>query len=518
MNDFLNLHFDSESGKYLAKGSNRVSYGNKTKEALNDGVFLSWEWDGSNLQINSDSYGAYPAFYSLDKRNFCIATTLHGLSASTNTLNFDLPALSLYLKFGYFIGGRTPFKEIQKIRPHRKLVIREGKYIAVDCGVEPPKLSDNVNSASARSEFISRFSYAMEKRLSLVSQEFSHPLSGGRDSRHILLEMYRQKRLPAKTFTVRLSKPDDPLGDEAVARQLSEVCGVQHSTLLFPKFSAHSAELVKNFCCGLTGSEGAWMTASLPLLAQYPCAIFDGIGGDVLAAGLFIRNNWQSLAQEGRWDELAVTLVRDLSSNRDQKRVNRLASKIFGVPETAFSEEAAIECVRDELDLYKNFHNPVTAFFFYNRTAGVIAASSFGMYQCVDQIHAPFLDRNVAGFLLSLPESMFADHQFHSRAIAEAYPDFATIPYTGKKNVSPIVDTHVAKFKAALDLISYTGRQLPSKFLEVIYWLVDCNFKKNKRTLTRHSLVVLLETLRLSKGDPAAYNNALQDKYFKFYE
>ncbi|MCC5790906.1 MAG: hypothetical protein JJT75_14850 [Opitutales bacterium] len=172
MNEFLNLHFDSNSRKYLEEGSTKVFFENKGTVPLDDGISLSWEWDGTSLQLNADPYGTYPGFYSLDEHNFSISTTLHRIVKSTKTSNFDLPALSVYLSFGYFIGGRTHFKEIQK-------------------------------------------------------------------------------RLPAKTFTVRLSKPNDPLGDEAVARQLSEACGIPHSTLFYPKFSAHSAELVKNCCCGI---------------------------------------------------------------------------------------------------------------------------------------------------------------------------------------------------------------------------------------------------------------------------
>jgi hypothetical protein len=73
--------------------------------------------------------------------------------------------------------------------------------------------------------------------------------------------------------------------------------------------------------------------------------------------------------------------------------------------------------------------NPVSSFFFRNRTRREIALYTFGMYSGDMAVLAPYLDEEVYDLLMSLPGEMLADGRFHTEAIARAFPEAAKIPY-----------------------------------------------------------------------------------------
>jgi hypothetical protein len=98
---------------------------------------------------------------------------------------FDEAALAVFLRLGFFLGDDTPFQSIRTLprtarSPEAGTVTISGGYRFV----RPQRLSRD----AAIDGFIDLFRQAMSRRPP-VGQDVVVPLSGGRDSRHILLEL-----------------------------------------------------------------------------------------------------------------------------------------------------------------------------------------------------------------------------------------------------------------------------------------------------------------------------------------
>jgi asparagine synthetase B (glutamine-hydrolysing) len=112
---------------------------------------------------------------------------------------FDEAALAVFLRLGFFLGDDTPFQSIRTLPPDGTLTWEAGT-VTISGGyrfVRPQRLSRD----AAIDGFIDLFRQAMSRRPP-AGQDVVVPLSGGRDSRHILLELCESGHRPSYTVTI----------------------------------------------------------------------------------------------------------------------------------------------------------------------------------------------------------------------------------------------------------------------------------------------------------------------------
>jgi len=340
------------------------------------------------------------------------ATTHNWLSeavqCTASPLSLDIPALNVFFRTGMFLNGSTPFQEIRRYCP-------------------PPQFvsSTELSRDEAIDAYIDLFRASVRKR---VTPGFAMALSGGADSRHILLELMSQGHLPEYLYTVDFPhKPEEA----QIAAELALRAGVRHVVQVPNHFRSVQDELWKNEQCGFMSMEHEWFAEAGRKRDSFPW--WDGIAVDVLSAGLFLDQENLALFQNNRLDELAESLV-------SKGRVPYFRDHKLFVPEDAIKEVYA------ELLKHREAPNPIGSFYFWNRTRVNIASSAFGLLRPAGQeTIAPYLDRELWAFLASLPAHMVLDHRFHTDAIKRAYPEFADIPYA-KKQIA--IDTRVYRMKA----------------------------------------------------------------------
>jgi hypothetical protein len=189
-----------------------------------------------------------------------------------------------------------------------------------------------------------------------------------------------------------------------------------------------NSEKIKNEATNFCSLEHSWLIS----LAQYLRreeydAIFDGIGGDVLSAGLFLSKPRLQLYRNGHLDEFANELLGnegylpEILTKSAYKRFNR---------------QLALNMLTEELQIYRKEENPVGQFFFWNRTRRNVAMSPWGILSKSCNVFTPYLDRELYKFLTSLPAEYFLDHTFHEKTIAHCYPRYAQLAYESKR-ISP---------------------------------------------------------------------------------
>lgn len=343
-----------------------------------------------------------PAYTAAGSRFASISEALRACSS----LDLDFDAINCFLRTGFYLRGRTPFKQVRREwRP-------------------PPLVACRPRGrAEAIEEFVHTFHRAVGR---MVRGNAILGLSGGADSRHILLELVKLDRPPNLALTIDLPGSEDA----DIARKLSARFGVSHKVV--PPTDGLEDEILKCALVEFMSLQHRWFMAAVDQVTS-PTCWWDGIGGDVLSAGLFLEPWSLRLMHAGQFEAYAERLVPPNDVYW------------FG-PRAPFRREQAIFDIVEELKLHAAAANPIGSFYFWNRTCVDVAASPFGIlaHQGV-QVLAPYLDHEVWEYLMSLPASLLVDHQFHIEAIRAAHPAAADLPYASKRQLPAAVQRNRAR-------------------------------------------------------------------------
>jgi hypothetical protein len=328
---------------------------------------------------------------------------------SVGSVSIDSAALNTFFRTGLFLNGATPFKEIKRHSP-------------------PPIIlpTNDLSPKTATEGYIELFRQAISRR---VHPRSAIGLSGGCDSRHILLELCAQNRPPKYAVTVDV--PVCP-SEARIAAELARRTGIKHILVAVKPRQAVQDEIWKNEFSDFMSLEHGWFACVSRRRDELDW--WDGIAGDVLSAGLLLEKWNLGLFQQNRLDELADRLVSKgpIPYFRDQG---------------TFPRDQVLAEIRAELQKHAAAPNPVGSFYFWNRTRVNISASAFGLLRPrLQQTIAPYLDRDLWTFLASLPAHLFIEHRLHEDVVTKAYPAFASVPFSEEKVET---DLGVQRLKAA---------------------------------------------------------------------
>jgi len=384
-------------------------------------VAVQWRWDGDTLVVDSDRWGFAPIFYLLGPDRVAVATSIPVLLRLGAPRDLDDAALAAFLRLSHFIGDATPFRAIRTLRGGSRLTWRPGRLVVSSAGAAPPR-PQPLSRASIVDGYITLFRQAVRRRLPREDQRVNVPLSGGRDSRHLLFELAHAGTRSIDTVTIRQYPPtgDD---DARVAPIVASATGVSNVVLpLDPAVVA--AERRKNVMTSYCADRHVQMLPLVDYLREHADVIYQGLGGDTLSgAHLEEQTSALALLAQARYTELA----RDLLHRHSDERA--LEATLQPDARRRFSFEAAQAAVAEELARYAEWPHPWGAFRMANRTARSVALLPFAMLTRACRVMTPYLDADFAAFLQTLPTSALTDGQLHDEAIRRAFPRYAAVPY-----------------------------------------------------------------------------------------
>jgi asparagine synthetase B (glutamine-hydrolysing) len=412
------IHVRLVAGRPQVDGLPQYRVGRRDAHGMRAG-FAAWRWDGAVLTVENCRYGIRPLYYYVGRDEICLSTSIEVLRARGAPTELDVEALSLFLRLSWFPAEDTPFKAIRIVPPAARF--RWNGQLTLDGGLRLVP-ANGLSRVAAQDELIARFRRAVER--DYVDGGLL-PLSGGRDSRNILFELCRIGR-PRLCVTVKDAPPwPNPNDNTLLARQLTAMFGIEHAVLDYiPDFVA--AERAKNALTNLCSLEHSWYMPVHDRLAREPDRVFDGLAGDYLSAGGGLDPKTLEMLEAGRIDDLATHLL----TRRQAPGVE------FMHDEKQFPFEAAQARLKREFERHLGAVNPIGSYFFWNRVRRGIGSSSFGIMAARD-VCVPFLDHDVFDLLTGLPSSMYADRKFHTETINRAFPQYAHIPFEGKKKTPP---------------------------------------------------------------------------------
>jgi len=386
-----------------------------------EGIFGQWQWDGTRLSAANDRYGFFPLFWCRTAGGgVCLSSSLVTAVERGASTELDVEALSVFFRLGFFLGDDTPFAGIKVVPPNARFEWRDGQ---LQCRGRYPAIP--TPSGILRDEAIDRyaelFAEAMAKRIP-TSDDFAIPISGGRDSRHILLELHRMGFRPRACVTAT-DNPPDSNEDSRIAAVLCEALGFRH-VIVDQRLSLFAAQVRKNVETHFCASAHGWYLALADFLSGHTPCTYDGIAGDVLSQSKFLEAELDTTFRSGNIDAACNALI-----SRHGFSYSGIRELLKGKLKACFDPEVAKARLTRELVRHLDAPNPVGSFIFWNRTRREIALAPYSLLKGIPRVYAPFLDHKLFDFLSTLPSSMLIDHRFHDDTIARAYPDFAHIPY-----------------------------------------------------------------------------------------
>ena len=207
-------------------------YGEEFPEKI-DGSYSVVVYDGTakKLLLLRDRYGTKPLFYSDRKDLFIFASEIKSiLESGICERSISLPAINLFLSFGYVPNPDTMFASVQQVRPGHILIFKAGKPIEKEYW----RFKYNQDEQPASDEYYIKkfrdvFKTAVSRRVS------RHPgagafLSGGLDTSGVAVMMHKVKGRPFKAFTTGFR--EEAYNEIKDAKILVDHLGLEHYTTL----------------------------------------------------------------------------------------------------------------------------------------------------------------------------------------------------------------------------------------------------------------------------------------------
>lgn len=413
-----------------AEGESNYYHGNAIEQADGgrNGVYSEWSWNGQSLRVETCRYGMSPLFYYCGKNSFLISNSITKLLALGAPSDWDDDAMAVFIRRQTFLGEDTPFKEIRVPPPGARLTWSDGK-MTLEGGLFAPK-PQSLNRNAVIEGVIELFSQSITRRLP-KSDDFYLPLTGGKDSRHILLELARQSVLPKATVTASFPPPLVNQ-DKDIAGQLSERVGVPH-IVLPPAPPGIANEQRKNLATNFCSLDHGWAVPLADFLKEKTAVSYDGLGLDVFFNTIWYSDYRAKLYDDGAFEALAIDLLRD----------SETAFSMIFTPEAnrRFSRARAIARMVEELKRHANHPHPIAALQFWSRTRRATSTLTFGLQHNIPSVHTPFLDYDLFDFVSGLSKTTLRQPPLHIDAISSFFKEYRDIKFQTR------VDKHCHNIK-----------------------------------------------------------------------
>lgn len=373
--------------------------------------YAAWDWDGQQLRAETDRFGLHPLFYFHDGRQIALSTSLPAIVARLPRRDWDFDALGIFFRAGFFLDDETPLRQIRAAP--RSLIWRQGHLHAPAMGPEP-RAASYLPRPAVEAEFGRLFAASIRKRLD--GRRVWVPLTGGRDSRHIFLELLRSgaRVEAAVTVDARLST------EREVGAELCRRAGVRHVSepaTLFTLPSALERNREASFC-----SAEHFFSLSLrkALRRENAECIFDGMAGDILTQSKNLTAQRVAWMRRGELRTMAESLL----ASEERMLGIILAPDVHAAMPLA----RAIERLAEELARHQHQPNPVGSFYFWNRMRRNIALAPFSVLREFHP-HVPYLDDQLHELLASIPAEFLLEEKLHDAVIRREFPAYADVAY-----------------------------------------------------------------------------------------
>lgn len=383
------------------------------------GNWAEWVWDGQRLTLRNDPFGAFNVFYWATDTSIAVSPSIDQLLALGAPRDMDLDGLAAFLGIGYYLDQDTPFKALRALPPGGTLTWGlEGLVVR---GGPRPFAASSASGEAVIEGIIETVRMAVRRSLPDDRPGYVMPLSGGRDSRHLLLELRAQGHAPTACVTARQYPNLSGGPDARHAARLCAALGLDHRVLGMPGRLV-AAEMRKNRVTGYGSDEHTWSLSVADALEGHTSHTYDGLPGGTLLQRPSERSHLRESLEAGRFDELARRFLK--TEDGQVRFVDLLAPAL----RESVSPERAAARLRAGIEPHLSAADPLLAFRFWNRVVRELALVPTRVLGGVPSVFTPFMDPDFIDFAASLPFSAVGKH-VHGDALARAFPEASGVPF-----------------------------------------------------------------------------------------
>jgi len=410
-----------------------------------------WSVNTNGIDLFSDRLGMIPLFIYQQPDLVSISDSLRELVGVITNPRIDFDALAVFLRLGFFIGNDTPVYGVKVLPPATSISITpEAFNFDLDSSYSPVAYKAFPGSRIDAIEMYDKlFRRALCERL--VPGKLLLPLSGGRDSRHILLECVDHNRPPDCVVTSKKAALSG-LEDVEVASLLCEMFNLKQVVTEYDSSRLFADEVIKNEMTHHLSDEHGWYLSVLEILKQEGAdLLLDGIGGDVLSNGLFFDQELLHAFHDKDLSRAAEIVI------GSRGELPYLTSELRH--ELCWDRAAAH--VKEELTRHRDSLNPIRSFYFWNRTRREISLSPICMAAQVTDAGMPYLAPELVDFFFSLPVDCYGPPGFHDEVIAYRYAQSCTVRYEKSLDDCHSTIRFRGEWRSA---VSYFSQSLPGPY------------------------------------------------------
>jgi len=420
------IKFEKNDAEFLLNFIHKNGY--KKLHHLN-GIFVAALWDkqAQKLTIINDRYGMKPLYYyySREMKTFVFASEIKPIIASAmadKTVNWE--AWNIFLRLDNLIGEYTFFKNILRLPPASVLTFDvEGRLNLENYWrLDEIEITNNFNVKNIAESAFEVFRNAIRKYLLKVDNKIWLGLSGGHDTRWIASELASQNA-NFKAFTTR--KFNTYMDDIALSKMVAKCLNIDHQIIDLPNDFVRRYDKMKNIMQDYESDENYYL---IPMFEKVPIDhkfCFTGTA-DCIVNARYLNEYLLSLVQKGNYRLLAKMIIR----KRGLGYLGPISSTIFKSERLKkFMEESvAIDIVEAELKKYKDFPDPITTFYFFNRIRRELALADSNIFIGKSEPFSPYLENDFFDFFMSLPPLMKLDRQILKSVFKIYLPKLSEIP------------------------------------------------------------------------------------------
>lgn len=371
--------------------------------------FALWDEKKQVLLCGRDRFGEKPFYYSQTKNGcFVFASELHAILASKMVdEEINLEAISQFLALRYVPETMTIYKNIHVLKPGHSLVFENGivKTFAYW------KMPHEVSAVSSLEEANEEFSFLMKqavRRCLIADVDVGLLLSGGLDSTTIAAVASKEAKLHAFAFGMPGERNELPYARDAASKYNLPLVEIQEDSIDFPQELLRISKVYGE----PFGDNSAIPTYVLcKHVREHIKVALSGDGGDELLAGYTywykplvesnlggrMAGNWSAFAEQ-HWKQIRIFSDEEIST-LELPAVKRV--KLSSVKGN----------ISDALQMDLLGFLPSDVLRKIDR-----ASMAHGL-----ELRCPFLDKDLAEFLITLPWQFKIDKQADKIVMRSAY-------------------------------------------------------------------------------------------------
>jgi asparagine synthase (glutamine-hydrolysing) len=249
-----------------------------------DGMFAFALWDNRRwrMYVARDRFGKKPLYYARDRRdNIIVASEVKAIEALGVAAVLDPAAINDYLALKYIPPWRTAYRNVRAVLPANDAIVADGKMTTRQYW-ELARKPIRLPYAEAKEETKRLLDEAVRKRM-VGDVEVASFLSGGVDSTLVTSFAQRWCGRPIRTFSVGYG---DDLDELPFAQQASDAIGTAHHPLRMTDRIEEELEKTLTYFDGphADSSDCAQQYLSA-FAAKHVKAVLSGDGADELFLG-----------------------------------------------------------------------------------------------------------------------------------------------------------------------------------------------------------------------------------------